>query len=75
MIEMKNENLIEEVGKFLNQVRFTAVTIFICGIIISALITALNFVAGFMVFASTTGFFGGLLLSEDLFYRLMEVKV
>ena len=77
MNEISKENAMSfdyAVGKFLNRVRFTAITIFICGIIISSLIATLNFAAGFIVFASTTGFFGGLLLSEALFYRSMEVK-
>jgi len=61
-------------SKFSKRTRTTAVMIFIGGTIASALLAVLNFAAGFMVFASTTGFFGGLLLSEALFYRSMEVK-
>jgi len=48
--------------------------IFVGGMITSALVAAINFTAGFMIFSSTTGFFGGLLLSEVLFYRLMEAE-
>jgi len=61
-------------SKFSKRTRTTAIMIFIGGTIASAFLAVLNFAAGFMVFASTTGFFGGLLLSETLFYRLMEVK-
>jgi len=69
---VKSFNLVD--GRFLRQVTLTAITIFICGIIVSSILSTLNFTIGFMVFASTTGFFGGLLLSEALFYRSMEVK-
>ena len=62
------------VDKFVRQVRVTSVLIFIAGIITSSFLSILNFTMGFMVFASTTGFFGGLLLSEALFYRSMEAK-
>jgi hypothetical protein len=69
---VENFNLIA--NKFSKRTRATAVMIFIGGTIASALLAILNFTAGFMVFASTTGFFGGLLLSEALFYRSMEAK-
>ena len=61
-------------SRFSKRTRTTAVMIFIGGTIASALLAVLNFAAGFIVFASTTGFFGGLLLSEALFYRSVEVK-
>jgi len=60
--------------RFFRQATLTAVTIFICGIIVSSIQSAYNFTAGFMIFSSTTGFFGGIILSEALFYRSMEVK-
>jgi len=69
---VENFNLIA--NKFSKRTRTTAIMIFMGGTIASALLAVLNFTAGFMVFASTTGFFGGLLLSEALFYRSMEVK-
>jgi len=68
------KNLDPLVDKFVRQVRVTSVLIFIAGIITYSFLSILNFTIGFMVFASTTGFFGGLLLSEALFYRSMEVK-
>jgi len=73
-----SENLSEEyrdfIDKFVRQVRVTSVLIFIAGIITCSFLSILNFTIGFMVFASTTGFFGGLLISEALFYRSMEGK-
>jgi len=74
--EIGNEtNLNSIVNRFSKQVTTTAITIFIYGMIVSTLTATLNFTAGFMIFSSTTGFFGGLLISEVLFYRLTEVKI
>jgi len=69
---VENFNLI--VNRFNKYVRTTAIMIFVGGVITSALVAAINFTAGFIIFSSTTGFFGGLLISEALFYRLMEAK-
>jgi len=69
---MKNFNLIA--NKFSKRTRTTAIMIFMGGTIASALFATMSFTAGFMIFASTTGFFGELLLSEALFYRSMGCK-
>jgi len=70
--KLESSNLAD--GRFSRQVTLTAIIIFICGTIVSSIVSAFNFTMAFIALSSTLGFSGGLLLSETLFYRSMGAK-
>ena len=66
------ENFNPVADKFTRHIRTTLVVSFTAGIIISSLLSILNFTLAFIALSSTIGLSGGLALSEAIFLRTME---